>query len=137
VTFTAYINWAFVETAEAHSLYVNYGDGEQLLSAVTVTAGSSSQTVTDSHGFTSTGTRNVVFTLKDSTGAVVKTVQVPITVGQQSQSTNQSTSQETGSLVSMVSANWELLAIAAALVVVGYVYMGGKEEPSRSGRRSR
>jgi len=75
--------------------------------------------------------------LKDSTGAVVKTVQVPITVGQQSQSTNQSTSQETGSLVSMVSKNWELLAIAAALVVVGYVYMGGREEPSRPRRRSR
>jgi len=36
VTFTGYINWAFVETTEAHSLYVNYGDGEQLLSSISV-----------------------------------------------------------------------------------------------------
>jgi len=125
VTFTAYINWAFVENTEAHSLYVNYGDGDQLLSSISVTAGSGSQTVTDSHGFNSAGTKSAVFTLKDATGSVVKSSTVAITVGTAAPSAPAAPTQTT-SIVGMMTANWMYLAIAASAVIVGYLYLGDK-----------
>ena len=128
VTFTAYINWAFVENTEAHSLYVNYGDGEQLLSSVSVTAGSGSQTVTDNHGFSSTGAKSAVFTLKDATGSEVKSVTVSITVETPGEDTSPAPApvQQT-SLVGMVASNWALLAIVAAILIVGYTFMAKPE----------
>ena len=120
VTFTAYVNWAFVETTEAHSLYVNYGDGDTLLSSVTVTAGSGSQTVTDSHGFNAAGAKTATFTLKDATGTTVKTSSAAINVG--SGTPAPVTAQS--SVVELVTANWQILAIGAAVVVVGYLYLG-------------
>jgi hypothetical protein len=126
VTFTGYINWAFVENTEAHSLYVNYGDGEQLLSSVAVTAGSGSQTVTDSHGFNAAGAKSAVFTLKDATGTAVKTSTVAITVGSQPATTTPPPAQTT-SIVGLITANWAILAIAAAAVLVGYMYIGDKK----------
>jgi len=136
VTFTCYINWAFVETTEAHALYVDYGNGEQLLSSVTVTAGSGSQTVTDSHGFNSVGSRTIKFILKDSTGTTVKEINVPLTVGSTTSTTQESTTTSSGSLVSLIQQNWEIVAIAAALMVVGYIYMEkNQEEPEPTRRR--
>ena len=125
VTFTAYVNWAFVETTEAHSLYVNYGDGEKLLSSISVTAGSGSQTVTDSHGFGSAGAKAVAFTLKDATGTVVKTSTANISVGA---ATPAPAAPAQTSLVSIITANWAIIAIIGAAVVIGYVYMGGGEK---------
>ena len=129
VTFTGYINWAFVENTEAHSLYVNYGDGEQLLSSVAVTAGSGSQTVTDSHGFNAAGAKSAVFTLKDATGTAVKTSTVAITVGVQPV-TPTPVVQNT-SIVGLITANWAVLAIAAAGIIVGYVYLGDQPKKRR------
>jgi hypothetical protein len=123
VTFTGYINWAFVENTEAHSLYVNYGDGEQLLSSVAVTAGSGSQTVTDSHGFNAAGAKSAVFTLKDATGTAVKSSTVAILVGSQPVTTT-SPPVQTTSIVGLMAANWAVLAIVAAGIIVGYVYLG-------------
>ncbi|MFH2111755.1 MAG: hypothetical protein ABIJ47_10915 [Candidatus Bathyarchaeota archaeon] len=121
VTFTAYVNWAFVETTEAHSLYVNYGDGEKLLSSISVTSGSGSQTVTDSHGFGSTGAKTVTFTLKDATGTVVKTSAAAISVG--AAAPTPAAPAQT-SIVGLITANWQILAILVAVGVVGYVYLG-------------
>jgi hypothetical protein len=123
VTFTGYVNWAFVESTEAHSLYVNYGDGDQLLSSISVTAGSGSQTVTDSHGFNAAGAKSAVFTLKDATGTAVKTSTVAITVGSQPATT---TTVVQTSMVSMITANWMYLAIAGSVIVVGYLYLDKK-----------
>ena len=122
VTFTGYVNWAFVETTEAHSLYVNYGDGDQLLSSISVTAGSGSQTVTDSHGFNAAGAKTAVFTLKDATGTAVKASTVAITVGAPAATT---TVVQT-SMVNMITANWMYLAIAGSVIVVGYLYLDKK-----------
>jgi hypothetical protein len=124
VTFTAYVNWAFVEATEAHSLYVNYGEGEKLLSTVSVTAGSGSETVTDSYGYSSTGSKTATFTLKDATGTTVATRTASLTVGA---ATPPTTTPAQTSIVGMVTANWQYLAIAAAVIVVGYVYMGKGE----------
>ena len=124
VTFTGYINWAFVESTEAHSLYVNYGDSEQLLSSVAVTAGSGSQTVTDSHGFNAVGAKSAVFTLKDATGTAVKASTVAITVG--TPATITPPPAQTTSIVGLITANWAVLAIAAAVIIVGYMYLGDK-----------
>ena len=121
VTFTAYVNWAFVETTEAHSLYVNYGDGEKLLSSISVTAGSGSQTVTDSHGFGSAGAKTVAFTLKDATGTVVKTSTASISVG--AAAPTPAAPAQT-SIVGLITANWAIIAIIGAAVVIGYVYLG-------------
>ena len=129
VTFTGYINWAFVETTEAHSLYVNYGDGEQLLSSVAVTAGSGSQTVTDSHGFNAAGSKSAVFTLKDATGTAVKASTVAITVGIQPATTTPPA--QTTSIIGLITANWAVLAIAAAAILVGYMYIGDKPKQKR------
>jgi len=120
ITFTAYVNWAFVETTEAHSLYVNYGEGEKLLSTVSVTAGSGSQTVTDSHGYSAAGSKTATFTLKDATGTTVKTSSAALNVGAAAPApaTVQS------SVVELFTANWQILAIGAAVVVVGYLYLG-------------
>jgi len=123
ITFTCYINWAFIETSEAHSLYVNYGEGETLLSTVSVTAGSGSQTVTDSHGYNSAGSKTATFTLKDSTGTTVVTRTASLSVGAAAPAT---TPPQT-SIVNMITANWQYLVIAAAVVVVGYLYMGKKK----------
>ena len=127
VTFTAYINWAFVETTEAHSLYADYGDGDTLLSTVTITAGSGSQTVTDSHGFNAQGPKTTTFTLKDATGTTVKTSTATLTVGQQP-TTPTPTPTQTTSIVGMITANWAILAIIAAFLVVGYIYLVNKKE---------
>jgi len=137
VTFTAYINWAFIQDAESHNLYVNYGDGEKLLSSVAVTAGSGSQTVTDSIGFSSGGQKTVTFTLKDSTGTVVATRTASLYVGQQSTAETGTTSApSTTSLVGLVTANWQTLAIILAIAIVGYIYLGRKEpEPKSKSRR--
>jgi len=124
VTFTAYVNWAFVETTEAHSLYVNYGEGEKLLSSVTVTAGSGSQTVTDSHGFGSAGSKTVTFTLKDATGSVVKTSTASLSVGA---STPAPAAPTQTSIVGLITANWQILAIILAAGVIGYLYLGGRK----------
>lgn len=128
VTFTAYINWAFVETTEAHSLYVNYGDGDTLLSTVTITAGSGSQTVTDSHGFNTQGAKTASFTLKDATGTTVKTSTATLTVGQPATTTTQTPPPQTTSIVGMITANWAILAIIAAFLVVGYIYLNNQKE---------
>jgi len=130
VTFTSYINWAFVETTEAHSLYVNYGDGDKLLSTVTITAGSGSQTVTDSHGFNTNGPKTAKFTLKDATGTTVKTSTATLTVGQQT--TTPTPEPQTTSIVGMITANWAVLAIVAAFIVVGYIYLN--ENKANQGR---
>ena len=124
VTFTAYVNWAFVETTEAHSLYVNYGDGEKLLSSISVTAGSGSQTVTDSHGFGSAGAKAVTFTLNDATGTTVKTSTATLTVGAPAPAAPVTRT----SIVGIITANWAIIAIIGAAVVIGYVYMGGGEK---------
>lgn len=125
VTFTCYINWAFVENTEAHSLYVNYGDGDKLLSSISVTAGSGSQTVTDNHGFTGNGAKSAVFTLKDATGSVVKTTTVAINVGSPAATTTQTpAATQSTSIIGLVTANWATLAIVAAAVIGGYVLLG-------------
>ncbi len=132
VTFTAYINWAFVETTEAHSLYVNYGDGDKLLSTVTITAGSGSQTVTDSHGFNTRGAKTAKFTLKDATGTTVKTSTATLTVGQPATTTPTTTTTQKTSIVGMITANWAILAIVAAFLVLGYIYLNeNKANPGR------
>ncbi|MFH2110407.1 MAG: hypothetical protein ABIJ47_03990 [Candidatus Bathyarchaeota archaeon] len=128
VTFTAYVNWAFVETTESHSLYVNYGEGEKLLSSISVTAGSGSQTVTDSHGFSSAGAKAVAFTLKDATGTTVKTSTAAISVGAAAP-TPQAPAQT--SIVGIITANWQILAILVAAGAIGYVYLGDGNKRKR------
>jgi len=122
ITFTAYVNWAFVETTEAHSLYVNYGEGEKLLSTISITAGSGSQTVTDSNGYNTAGAKTATFTLKDATGTTVATRTASLNVGATTPTPDATT--QTTSIVGMVTANWQYLAIAAAVIVVGYLYLG-------------
>jgi len=134
VTFTAYVNWAFIETAESHNLYVNYGDGEKLLSSVTITAGSGSQTVTDSVGFSSAGQKTATFTLKDSTGTVVATRTASLLVGGES-SSEAAPEASTTSLVEMVTSNWQTLAIILAVGIIAYIYMGKKEPENKKSRR--
>lgn len=128
VTFTGYINWAFVENTEAHSLYVNYGDGDKLLSSISVTAGSGSQTVTDSHGFNAAGAKTAIFTLKDATGTAVKASTVAITVGTPAATT---TPAQTTSVVGMITANWMYPAIAASVVIMVYLFLGDKTKKRR------
>lgn len=134
ITFTSYINWAFVETAEAHSLYVNYGEGEKLLSTVSVTAGSGSSTVTDSYGYSSAGAKTATFTLKDATGTAVATKTASLTVGA---ATPTPAAPAQTSVVALVTANWQMLAIVGAVVVVGYLYLGKKKKGSGSGRNAK
>jgi len=131
VTFTAYVNWAFIETAESHNLYVNYGDGEKLLSSVTITTGSGSQTVTDSVGFSSAGQKTATFTLKDSTGQVVATRTASVLVGGSSDSGEASVAPSSSSLVGMVTEHWQMLAIVVAILGLGYIYLGKKPKRRR------
>jgi len=125
ITFTAYVNWAFVETTEAHSLYVNYGDGEKLLSTVSITAGSGSETVTDSNGYNAAGAKTATFTLKDATGTTVATRTVNLNVGA---ATVTPPAPAQTSIVDLVTTNWQIIAIAAAAVVIGYLYLGKKKK---------
>jgi len=125
VTFTAYINWAFVETTEAHSLYVNYGDGDKLLSTVTVTAGSGSQTVTDSQGFNTEGAKTATFTLKDATGTTIKTSTAKLTVGTITQENPTPTTAQT-SIIGIITNNWPIIVIIGAIATAGYIYLNPK-----------
>jgi hypothetical protein len=135
VTFTVYVNWAFVETTEAHSLYVNYGEGDTLLASISVTAGSGSQTVLDNHGFTTKGERSVVFTLKDSMGASVKTETISINVQTSTPSVTPTpvTPPQATSLVELITSNWQIIAILGAVAVIGYMYLE-PDKPKKSGR---
>jgi len=133
VTFTIYVNWAFIETTESHSLYVDWGTGtEELLTTVSVTAGSGSETATANKGFDTTGAKTITFKLKDSTGTVVKTSVCSITVGAAASTTTTTT--ETGGsagIVGMITANWQIAAIVACAAVVGYVLYTRKGSSKR------
>ena len=129
ITFTAYVNWAFVEATEAHSMYVNYGEGETLLSTVSVTAGSGSQTVTDSHGYNMAGAKAATFTLKDATGTTVVTRTASLTVG----AVTPAPVVQPVSIVSIIAANWAILALATAVGIMVYLYLG--ESKVKGGRK--
>ncbi len=119
VVFTAYMNWDFIETTEAHSLYVDWGTGtDELLSTVSITAGSGSDTDVNTKGFNSAGTKTVIFKLKDSTGTTIKTLTVSIIVGADTTTTDTTTT--SGSLVSMITGNWQIIAIVACMVLIVY-----------------
>ena len=136
VTFTIYTNWAFVENTESHSLYVDYGDGtDVLLATISVTAGSGSQTATASKGFDTTGTKTVTFKLKDSTGALIKSSVASIPVGANTPATTTTPPATQTSLVSVISGNWQILAIVVCVVAVGvYFVKGGEEAPKKKKR---
>jgi len=136
VTFTIYTNWAFVENTESHSLYVDYGDGtDVLLTAISVTAGSGSQTATANKGFDTTGTKTVTFKLKDSTGSLIKSSVASIPVGSTTPAATTTTPATQTSLVSVISGNWQILAIVVCVVAVGvYFVKGGEDEPKKKKR---
>jgi len=124
VTFTIYVNWAFIETTESHSLYVDWGTGtDELLTTVSVTAGSGSSTATANKGFDTTGAKTITFKLKDSTGTVVKSSVCTITVGAASTTTTTPSTGTGGSagIVALITANWQIAVVVLCAGVVGYV----------------
>lgn len=136
VVFTAYINWDFIETTEAHSLYVDWGTGtEELLSTVSITAGSGSDTDVNTKGFNTAGTKAVIFKLKDSTGTVVKTLTVNVNVGAAATTTTTPAAAEQSSLVAMIGGNWQIIIIVICVVGVGAYLVkgedGGKKKKGR------
>lgn len=127
VVFTVYTNWAFVETTEAHSLYVDWGTGaEEILDTISITAGSGDDTTTATKGFDSAGTKTVTFKLKDSTGAVIRTQTASVDVGAAATPATPPASNQ-GSLVALITGNWQLLVIVVCVVGVGY-YLTKKKE---------
>jgi len=131
VTFIIYVNWAFVETTESHSLYVDWGTGtEVLLTAVSVTAGSGSDDSTANKGFDTAGAKTITFKLKDSTGSVIQTSVASLTVGAATTTPSTGTTGQSAGVVALITANWQMVLIAAcAVVVVGavlYNKKGGK-----------
>jgi len=137
VVFTTYINWDFIETTEAHSLYVDWGTGtEELLSTVSITAGSGSDTDVNTQGFNSAGVKAVIFKLKDSTGTVVKTLTVNVNVGAAATTTTTTpAAADQGSLVAMIGGNWQIIVIVICVVGVGAYLLkgedGGKKKKGR------
>ena len=133
VTFTIYTNWAFVENTESHSLYVDYGDGtDVLLATISVTAGSGSQTATASKGFDTTGTKTVTFKLKDSTGSVIKSSVASINVGSSTPAATTTTPAAQTSVLALISGNWQIIAIVVCVVAVAaYFVKGGEEAPKK------
>jgi len=140
VVFTVYTSWSFVEDTESHSLYVDWGNGaEELLDTISITAGSGDDTTTTTKGFDTEGTKTVTFKLKDSTGTVVKTQTASIKVGSQASETSTTTAPAAGSssVVSLVTANWQILVIVGAAVVVGAVLLKKPESQPRSRKAKR
>jgi len=135
VTFTIYVNWAFIETTESHSLYVDWGTGtDELLTTVSVTAGSGSSTATANKGFDATGAKTITFKLKDSTGTVVKTSVCSINVGAgAATTTTPTTTAPSAGIVGMITANWQIAAIVACAAIVGVV-LYNKKSPSKRRR---
>ena len=131
VTYTVNLNWAFIENSESHGLYVDWGDGNEiLLTTVSVTSGSGSSTATANHGFSTAGEKTVTFKLKDTTGTVVQSSVVKITVGAATSTTTDVSTEPagSGSVINMITANWQYLAILAAAGVIGYVLLGNKKD---------
>jgi len=138
VVFTAYVNWDFIETTEAHSLYVDWGTGtEELLSTVSITAGSGSDTDVNTQGFNTAGTKAVIFMLKDSTGTVVKTLTVNVNVGAAAATTTTTpAAAEQSSLVAMISGNWQIIVIVVCVVGVG-AYLNKSEDGGKTKKKGR
>lgn len=131
--FTVYETWAFIETTESHSLYVDWGDGvEDLIDTISVTAGTGDDTSTETKGFPTVGEHTVVFKLKDSTGTVVASQTVKINVGDQAATTTTTTDTGSGSVINMVTANWQLIIIVLAAAAVVILYL--KRDPDDSGK---
>lgn len=121
VTFTIYVNWAFIENTESHSLYVDWGGGtDVLLTTVSVTAGSGSQTATANKGFDTTGAKSITFKLKDSTGTVIQSSTCSITVGAAAATTTTTTTEPAG-IVALITSNWQIALIAVCVIVVAVV----------------
>lgn len=123
VTYTVNLNWAFIENSESHGLYVDWGDGnELLLTTVSVTSGSGSSTATANHGFSTAGEKTVTFKLKDTTGTVTQSSVVKINVGAATSTTTDVSTQPagSGSVINMMASNWQYLAIIGAIIVIGY-----------------
>jgi len=131
VTFTIYVNWAFIETTESHSLYVNWGTGtDELLTTVSVTAGSGSETATANKGFDATGAKTITFKLKDSTGTVIKTSVCTINVGAAAATTTTTT--ESAGIVALITANWQIALVAVCvLVVFAVLYKRGDDDKGK------
>lgn len=130
IVWTIYTNWNFVETTESHGLYVDWGTGtELLLDTISVTAGSGSDTSVATKGFDTAGAKSIIFRLKDATGSVVKTQTVSLNVGSGASTQTTPTAQSAGIIAQATeiwSAYWQIIVIAGAAVVIGYVLYKGK-----------
>lgn len=84
VIFTYYVNWVSVPDTETHTVWVSFDDGAYVSKgSVSVTAGAGSDTGTFTKVWNSKGAKTVDVELRDSSGAAVTSLTLPITVGEE------------------------------------------------------
>ena len=92
VVFTAYYNWVSVSTAETHTLWVSYDDGTFVnKDSVSITAGAGSDTGTFTYVWNTEGDKTVDVELRDPSGTAVASLEIPLTVGEETPETVTST----------------------------------------------
>ena len=83
VVFTYYVDWVSVESTETHQIYVSFDDGSMTnKGSVSITAGAGSDTGTFSKVWNTEGGKTCDVELRDPSGTVVASLEIPITVGE-------------------------------------------------------
>ena len=125
VTFTTYVDWVFIQNTETYTVWSKIDDSDpQQRTTISVTAGSGSDTASFSNGWNTEGDKILTVELKDSSGTVVKTLEIPIKVGGSTPQDNTATTDTTterATLVGMITSN-AYVSLAVGAIIVGVVY---------------
>jgi len=83
VVFTYYIDWVSVESTETHQIYVAFDDDTMKnKGSISITSGAGSDTGTYSKVWNTKGAHTVDVELRDPSGTVIASIQIPLAVGQ-------------------------------------------------------
>lgn len=115
---TVHVDWVFMEETETYTVWTTV-DNEAPLQrkAISVTAGSGSDTATFTEGWNTDGDKTIKIELKDSAGVVVKSLSVPIKVGGNVAQDNTASTADTASPTG---------AAALFAMITGNIYLSGE-----------
>jgi len=123
VTFTCFVNWAFVNQSINAVLKVNDQGYEKIIDSITISAGSGSAQKTYITSFETAGVKTVTFILEDSAGKVLASKAVSIQVGSALTSTAPAGASIMDQINSWVNANIGLMALMMVFCVIAILVL--------------
>jgi len=110
VTFSVFVQWAFVNESKSVTLYVKVDGGNEIVvTTISITVGSGQESTQWATSFASKGTHTVVFELKDTNNEVIAVQSLTVTVGK---------TEQKQTIWDMINANLPYIAIGCLLVII-------------------